>query len=213
MNAIARQRIHQLATTVSVALIAGVCASCGAPDTGGSAPDATVSAVAVAPTGLRWTSYQGVALPSADQGPARTDGPVAGGFDRSPAGAALAAIHATVRISVAPDSDWAVIGHQMLAPGAGRDAWALARAQISITAPVTDGAPKILGYTVAGYSPDVAEIDIYSLHPDNSLTRNHTQLTWHHDDWRLELPATAGTNPVAAVAVPPADLIAFTPPR
>lgn len=213
MNAIARQRIHQLATTMSVALIAGVCASCGAPDTGGSAPDATVSAVAVAPTGLRWTSYQGVDLPSADQGPARTDGPVVGGFDRSPAGAALAAIHATVRISVAPDSDWAVIGHQMLAPGPGRDTWALARAQISITAPVTDGAPKILGYTVARYSPDSAEIDIYSLHPDNSLTRNHTQLTWHHDDWCLQLPATPDTNPVAAIAVPPSDLIAFTPPR
>ncbi|TLG01719.1 hypothetical protein FEK35_23760 [Nocardia cyriacigeorgica] len=169
--------------------------------------------MAVAPTGLRWASYQGVELPFADQGPARMDGPVVGGFEHSPAGAALAAIHATVRISVAPDSDWAVIGHQMLAPGPGRDAWALARAQISITTPITDGAPKILGYTLAHYSPDTAAIDIYSLHPDNSLTRNHTQLTWQASDWRLHLPDTPTANPVSEATAPPADLIAFTPPR
>ncbi|MBF6095014.1 hypothetical protein [Nocardia cyriacigeorgica] len=208
-----RQRIPALTAIVAVVVIPVACIGCGTPEPGDTAPGTTVSAVAVAPTGLRWASYQGIELPYADQGPTRTDGPVVSGFEQSPAGAALAAIHATVRISVAPDRDWAVIGHQMLAPGPGRDAWALARAQISITTPITDGAPKILGYTLAHYSPETAAIDIYSLHPDNSLTRNHTQLTWQAGDWRLQLPVTPTANPVSEIAAPPADLIAFTPPR
>src|SRR3546814_2349678 len=56
-----------------------------------------------------------------------------------------------------------------------------------------------LGYTLAQYSPDTAAIDIYSLYPDNSLTRNHTQLTWQGGDWRLQLPDTPTTNLVAEV--------------
>ncbi|WP_308165647.1 hypothetical protein [Nocardia noduli] len=165
------------------------------------------------PTGLRWQSFQGVDLPVTDQGPRRVEGAVATGYEHSPAGAAVAATQATVRASIATDTQWPGIGARMLAPGAGRDDWATARAQISITAPIAEGAPRLLGYVVSRYSDEAAEVEIYSLHPDNSVTRNHAAVLWQYSDWRLTLPdpASSASPPVTAVAVPPPDLVVFFP--
>ncbi|MET7772089.1 hypothetical protein [Nocardia sp. NPDC005366] len=165
------------------------------------------------PTGLRWQPFQGVDLPVTDQGPHRVDGAVATGYEHSPAGAAVAATQATVRASIATDAQWPQIGARMLTPGTGRDRWATARAQISITTPIAEGAPRLLGYVLTRYSPEAAEVEIYSLHPDNSLTRNHAAVLWLYEDWRLALPdpASGTPPPVTAVTVPPPDLVAFLP--
>ncbi|MGV9822941.1 hypothetical protein [Nocardia xishanensis] len=208
-------RTHRLGAIAVLAFTgpiaaAGLCA-CTSDDTTSSTPTPSSAAITSPPTGVVWQPFQGVELPVADQGPRDIEGPVAGGFDRSPAGAALAAIHATVRMSIATDSQWAVIGQQMLAPGAGRDAWATARAQISITTAITGGAPKILGYKVIRYMLDATDIEVYSRHPDDSVTRNTTQVVWQREDWRLRLPDNPTTSPVTAVAAPPADLVVFTP--
>ncbi|MGW1742098.1 hypothetical protein ACWCPQ_25220 [Nocardia sp. NPDC001965] len=171
----------------------------------------TPSAPATKPSELRWEAFQGVRLPRAQQGPTHIDGAVAAGFDRSPAGAALAAIHATVRMSVATDSQWSAVVQHMLAPGPGRDTWATARAQISITTPITVDPPAILGYRITGYTPDIADLDIYTLHPDNSLTDNTSHVRWHAEDWRLELPHNPATSPVRVLTLPPHDMVALTP--
>ncbi|WP_280503285.1 hypothetical protein [Nocardia farcinica] len=178
---------------------------------GSSEHTGTVTDIHTAPTGLRWKPFQGVDLPVTDQGPHGGDGPVVTGFDRSPAGAAVAASQASVRVSIATDSQWPQIGARMLAPGAGRDAWAVARAQISITAPIASGAPRLLGYVITHYSPDTSDVDLYSRHPDASVTRHHTTVMWQHDDWRLVLPAlTSASRPVVtAVETLPTELIAF----
>jgi len=172
-----------------------------------SSPPGTRAPVSVS----RWEPFQGIDLPLAEEGPRHTGGPTVSGFDRSPAGAALAAIHATVRMSVATDDDWTLVGQRMLAPGPGRDGWAVARAQISITGPVAHGAPKMLGYKVSRFDTDAAQVDIYSVHPDTSLTRNSAQVLWQGEDWRLLLPDRPDSTPVAAVPAPPPDMVALTP--
>ncbi len=210
-------RIHCLAVTAVLAFTGPIAAAalmaCGTENAVGSGDpsDNTVIDIQAAPTGLRWQPFQGVDLPMTDQGPHRSDGPVVTGFDRSPAGAAVAAAQASVRVSIAAESQWPQIGARMLAPGAGRDAWAVARAQISITAPITSGAPRLLGYVITHYSPDATDVDLYSSHPDNSVTRHHTTVIWQHDDWRLTLPdITPSSRPaVAAVETTPPELIAF----
>lgn len=169
------------------------------------------TATTAAPTGLRWQPFQGADLPVAEQGPHHIEGPVASGFDRSPAGAALAAIHSTVRMSIATDTQWAVVGARMLAPGPARDYWATVRIRISITAPITAGAPKVLGYLIPRYTLDASDVDIYTVNPDNSVTRNSTHVLWQGEDWRLQLPDNATTTPVTAIAVPPADMVALAP--
>ncbi|MFF0528706.1 hypothetical protein ACFYT3_09965 [Nocardia amikacinitolerans] len=210
MNPTSRHRLGVLAVVAFTGPItAAALVACGTDPTA-STPE-TSAAVATAPTRLRWQSFQGMELPVADQGPQHADGAVVRGFERSPVGAALAGVHASVRMSIAPDSAWATVGQHMLAPGPGRDAWATARAQISITAPITDGAPKLLGYRVARYTPEASDIELYSQHPDNSLTRNATEVVWQRKDWRLHLPENPTTSPVTAVTSPPADMVAFTP--
>ncbi|WP_405180776.1 hypothetical protein OG225_06120 [Nocardia sp. NBC_01377] len=210
-------RIHRWGVLAVIAFTGPIAAAallgCGTDTPNQHHTTTTVGAARTPPTGLRWWPFQGVDLPVTNQGPRTVEWAVASGFDRSPAGAAVAAIQATVRTSIATDAQWPQIGARMLAPGPARDAWAVARAQISITAPILDGAPKILGYVVSRYTLDASEVDIYSLHPDNSLTRNHTTVLWQHDDWRLALPDTVSATapPVTAVAVTPPDLVVLTP--
>ncbi|MEU7765056.1 hypothetical protein AB0B25_08030 [Nocardia sp. NPDC049190] len=209
MNVSCVRRISSVAVLAfSGPIAAAGLLGCGVANTSESAQ---VSATATAPIGLRWQSFQGVDLPVADQGPRRTEGPVASGFDRSPAGAAFAAIHATVRMSIATDNQWPTVGQRMLAPGPGRDSWATARVRISITAPITSAAPKVLGYVIPRYSLDATDVDIYTIHSDDSITCNSTHVLWHGDDWRLHLPDNPTTAPVTTVSVPPAELVALTP--
>lgn len=164
------------------------------------------------PTNVKAILFQGISLPVADQGPHDQAGAVVSGFDRNPIGAALAAIHATVRMSVATDSQWAIIGQQMLAPGAGRDAWAVARAQISITDPIATNPPTIAGYRVVNYTPSDADVDIYTVQPDRSITRNNAHVIWQNSDWKLLLPNQSRSSSVTAVVSLPVDLIRLSLP-
>ncbi|MGW5110589.1 hypothetical protein [Nocardia sp. NPDC004123] len=159
------------------------------------------------PTNLKAMLFQGISLPVADQGPHIASDAAASGFDRNPIGASLAAIQATVRISVATDSQWVIVGQRMLAPGLGRDAWATARSQISITDPIAVNAPKIAGYRVVNYTPDRADVVIYTVQSDGSITRNSATVVWQAGDWKLLLPAQPQASPVAAVTDLPTNLV------
>ncbi|MFX0576235.1 hypothetical protein [Nocardia nepalensis] len=203
------------ATTVlvlasAVALGVAVLTGCGNDRAETSSPGAQPQVdVHSPPTGLRWTPFQGVELPVGDQGPRAVNGSVATGFDHAPAGAGLAAIHASVRMSLATDSQWPLVGQQMLVPGPGRDAWAVTRTQISITSVITSGAPKVLGYTITRYTPDAADIAIYTRQSDASLTRNTATVLWQSSDWRLLIPDEPTTPTVTAVDTTPADMVAL----
>ncbi|MBB5916872.1 hypothetical protein BJY24_005784 [Nocardia transvalensis] len=193
---------------LGVATVLGACTSTDDP----TPPPPPTARLHELPARLAWITFQGIALPVAEQGPRDYAGPVAAGFDRSPVGAALAAIHATVRISVATDSQWPLLVQQMTAPGPGRDSWAVARAQISLTTPPTTP-PRLLGYQITRYTPDLAQTAIYTRQPDASLTRNTATVVWRDGDWRLQLPDDP-SHPAAVTAVItlPADAVALPQP-
>lgn len=180
-------------------------AGCGTSSDNDASP---VSAAAVPPTApptnLTWVTYAGMAIAQADQGPTTGQQSVSpGGYQHSGPGAALAAISSTIRMSVAPDSDWAQIAGALAAPGPGRDAWSLERTQISITDPVPAGqAPQVLGYLVDDYTPEQAVISIITSQPDRSLTATTTTMAWSPPgDWRRVLPDPASPDPVNPVRV------------
>ncbi|MEC3919315.1 hypothetical protein [Nocardia sp. CDC160] len=179
-----------LAALLSAALVLAVaCASADHHDGGVADAPAT-------PTGIRWTDYQGVAIPLTDQGPRTYTPSVAAGFDPSPAGAAVAAIVHTIRMSLAPDGAWAQIAAAELAPGPGKDTWATARVLFSITHPADSAsAPRILGYSVDEYGPGQhAQVTVFTAYPDASLAATRTVVVWMGEDWRLQLPDPHSTQ-------------------
>ncbi len=198
--------IATIATLTALATVGLAAAGCGTSTHHEPAP-ARADAHA-GPTHLHWVSFQGVQVPVGDQGPKHVDEPIATGYDSSPAGAALAAIESTIRMSIADDTQWTQVGQQLLAAGTGRDRWATARVQVSITSPVPAGAaPRVVGYAVTDYSATRADVAVYTRQTDGSLTRNATTVVRHEDTWLLDLPANPDSPPVAAVTHTPADMV------
>ncbi|WP_231386764.1 hypothetical protein [Nocardia sp. BMG111209] len=204
----ARKRAAALAVTAAVAMMLTACGGHTPSTPAPASPDLTG-----APAGLHWESFQGITIPAGDDGPAAVD--TATGYTRTPQGAALAAINHTVRLSVADDGQWAGVTAAEVAAGPRKDAWTLARARISITAPASAAlAPRIVGYRITEYRPDRAAVTVYSEYPDRSCASTDTRVVWNGGDWRLELPdPSAATGTVAALSDIPAGIVALAAPR
>ncbi|WP_262338938.1 hypothetical protein [Gordonia sp. CNJ-863] len=162
------------------------------------------------PTDVSWTTFSGVQVPCADQGPKDCYGSAPTGYEHTGAGAALAAISATIRMSIADDVVWPKVVGALVSPSPARDQWSINRVRISIVHPVEkDQAPVVEGYTIDSYTPQKATVGIITRQPDKSLTRTTATVVWSvTGDWLLELPATDNTTPrVQAITTAPADMI------
>jgi hypothetical protein len=146
------------------------------------------------PAGVTWRVWRSIALPySPDAGPARLRGDVAGGFARSPAGALLAAVHASSRKVAAGDPGWRDVAASMLAPGPGRDAWIAARSRVQhLQAPETGTFAQVAGFQFVSWSSADAVVQLASRNADGSFGLVALHLAWQDDDWRLVLAADGG---------------------
>ncbi|MFE3544505.1 hypothetical protein ACFXK0_16220 [Nocardia sp. NPDC059177] len=194
---------------VGIAVLAAA-VGCGHDDDTDAGPG-----LSAAPTGVRWQGYQGIALPHAEQGPRSVTAGAATGFEHSPRGAGLAALTHTIRLSVAPDSEWASVADRELVPGPARDEWAINRVQLSITGPAApEYAPRLLGYKIAEYGDERSRVEIYTEYSDRSRAVNHTTVDWYRGDWRLRLPDPLSTDrPVDAVDELPPDIVILEAPQ
>ncbi|MFI9511367.1 hypothetical protein [Nocardia sp. NPDC052566] len=206
-GALRRYRARGSAAVGVALLMAAV--GCGGGD------DRDRSDLSAAPTGVRWQAYQGVSLPHADQGPKQTVDGAATGFERSPVGAALAAIIHQVRLSVAVDGQWGKVAAQEVVPDRAKDEWAVSRLQLSITGPVApEYAPRLLGYKITAYTDDRSAVDVYTEYSDKSRAVNHTTVEWFGKDWRLRLPDPESTaRHVEAIDVLPTDIVTLEAPK
>lgn len=168
------------------------------------------------PTNVHWVDFQGMQIPQADEGPRNPDAVAPTGFDRSPAGAALAAINATVRISVADGNQWSAVSNLNLAPGPGRDWYAVNRVQVSMDRRVSPGdAERVIGYRVRAYNEAGANVDIFTEAPDSSKLVTFTQVAWtYNGDWGLVPPRQDDhDNRKVAIATTPADAVLLPRPE
>lgn len=176
-----------LATTTLV-LASAACGSDDSDPTEAATPE-TVD-VTAAPEQVTWQTYQSIALPvSAVSGPKATT-PAASEYELTPQGAALAAVNTSVRISTAPDDQWAAQVRASVAPGAGRDDFMVNRAQLSISSGQTqaDALPHVRGYVVREYAEPNASVDIITSYSDGSVLSTTAQMLWRDGDWKLVLP-------------------------
>lgn len=193
--------------TVAAAACVVLLAGCGEDPT--TTTEAAGPDLGRAPASVSWQTYQGMKLPvGAEDGPKDTSSAAAHGYSQTPQGAALAAINAQVRMSVATDTDWSKVAAVVLATGPGKDHWVLNRAQVSVVGGVDETAPKISGYKVNSYSPDKAEVAVYSTFPDNSVSEAKATVIWFAHDWRLQLPDPAAkVVTISEVPAVPADAV------
>ncbi|WP_143695171.1 hypothetical protein [Williamsia sp. 1135] len=171
-----------------LALIAAVTmAACGS-DSGSDEPSAATDTTAP-PAQVTWVSWQGARLPvSATDGPAKVTGDLATGYSNTPQGAALAAFQGTIRLSLAPDESWAQVANKLVAPGTGRDTYAVNRALVSVSGPAPQGtAPIVRGYKFTSYSPQRADVSL-AVEQDGTLAAAQQTVVWTGADWRVLLP-------------------------
>jgi hypothetical protein len=181
----------------------GPAASHAAPG-GSAAPSPAGTTVPQAGlTGLRWSDYHGVQLPSsAVAGPRDTSGGLASGYADSPLGALLAAVNIAVRAN----AQWGpgIFGPTIRDQVTGPDAAALlagcqtAYDQASPAAQVTGGQP--LGnvavteeaFRWVSYTPTDATVDLVSAGPDSqggtAMAVIQIQVTWDGPDWKVIAP-------------------------
>lgn len=188
--------VRTAGTTLAATTLALGPTACGSDDPAApTEPTVTSQAVdpAAPPEQVSWQAYQSIDLPtSAVSGP-KSISPAASGYQHSPQGAALAAIQTTVRISTAPDNQWAAQVRASVAPGTGRDEFMINRAQLSISpgAPQDEARPTLRGYVMRDYSDERTNVDIITSYSDGSLLSTATHMLWRDGDWKLVLPDPA----------------------
>lgn len=188
-----------IAVVVVVSIVFGFAACSGSDQADQAAP----VQLDEQPRQLQWVSFQGVEVPVAEQGPHSRTEPAPTGYDQSPVGAALAAIQATIRMSVANDTQFPKVSSTLLAPGEGRDWFIANRLRVSTTDPIASkDAPHVLAYQVTSFKKDSATVDIFTRYPDQSVTVNHTTVAWQAGgDWGLVVPVPSKMTGAAVESV------------
>lgn len=203
------------ARTVGAAMLAGLAAvsvaACGSDDEQPAGPAAAEQAPdpAAAPEQVTWQKSGPVSLPvSTTSGPKVTT-PAPSGFEQSGPGAGLAAVHAAVRIAVAPDGQWTQVVKAMVAPGPGRDAFMVNRAQLENNGAETndDMIPVVRGWVMQDYSPERAQVQVITEYSDGSLLGTEETVIWRDGDWKLVIPEPESTeNPQTALEQLPENM-------
>jgi hypothetical protein len=160
----------------------------------------------LSPPPVTWQLFSGVALPfSPTSGPLTVDGPVYAGYERSQTGALIAAAQLGTRHLLTPGEGWREVTGRQVLPGAGREVFLAARAEVDDldVPPGTYG--QFAGFRVVAFTPDVAVIAFVSRFAlTGRLQTTTTTVKWASGDWRLELQPDGGTSPTAQ-AVPDLD--------
>jgi len=169
-------------------------ASSGSAATPASGPGTDQRVPTGPPADVTWQLWNGLALPfSRSAGPVTVQGDVVAGFARTPAGALLAAVHAVGRRAAATDPGWRAVAANLLAPGAGRDAWVAARARVQLATPPPPGTfAQLAGFQFVSWTPTDAALQLATRNPGGDFGVVTVHVTWLDDDWRLVLTPDGG---------------------
>jgi len=185
------------------------------------------SALAAAGTGLTWTSFHGIDLPTSPQaGPRHTRNGLARGFARTPRGALLASVNIAVRTAAqwGPHIYQPTITRQVTGSARNQLLRADARqyAALRAAAQVRNGQPAGRGYAVEAayrfitYTAHHATVVIVTEAPATTSTvmaATTIRVTWHQGDWRVIAPPHGNWAAAATAVSSLAGYITFTSER
>ncbi|MGW5922173.1 hypothetical protein ACWFPY_24550 [Nocardia fluminea] len=141
------------------------------------------------PFRLQWQRiWDGAAVPvSGSDGPARIDSGIAGGFARTPQGAALAALDAIGRVYAAPDPIWRQVVRDRFYGGGDALVDGFARSR-SGTSGVARYVTVPEGVRVQpGYRDDLAVVQL-AVRSTSGYAIATWPMVWVADDWRIRVP-------------------------
>ncbi|MFG3253215.1 hypothetical protein [Streptomyces sp. NPDC048172] len=175
------------------------------PDDDGPCPrlaDEEREVPAAAPRHVKWTLYDGVALPSSEEaGPAVADKNVARCYARTPVGALLAASQISVRYLAA--DDWRLVTRTQTV-GAGREPYIAQRTAAEKKGsgdPERGAHGQLAGFKFVTYNDTTAVLQTVWRFSDGRMQAATTTMLWRDGDWRLEYPADpAAPAPVDSLA-------------
>jgi hypothetical protein len=198
-------------TAPAAATSASTSASQAAPTaTPSTAPTATPSAARTAtpsavptttPSDVPWTLYKGVAVPmSKTDGPLLVSGDVARCYADAPLGAVIAAWQFVTR-AVCGD-DWRSVVAQEAVPGPDANAFVAAHqsGRVQCGGSSGGGHVQLAGFSVVGYSPQLAVVQLAERSPQNALAAMSVTMRWQDGDWKVAFQPggamAAGWHPI-----------------
>ncbi|MGW9159676.1 hypothetical protein [Microbacterium sp. NPDC055665] len=165
----------------------------------GSCPAVEVQKTVVdPPADLEWVSVHGHSWPvSATAGPTKTEADVAQCFDRSPVGAALAAVNAIQSFRTADLDEALRILDARFVPNAGKDKTVEGVTKKYPEQPAASRPwGRVVGYTVMMFTADTARIQLVEDWPGRGQFTGFTvTLQWVDGDWRVELLDSGQPHP------------------
>ena len=181
-------------STPSGSALSGAAGAPGAPAAPASGPGTDQRLPTAPPADVSWQLWNGLALPfSRSAGPVTVQGDVVAGFARTPTGALLAAVHAVGRRAAATDPGWRAVAANLLAPGAGRDAWVAARARVQLATPPPPGTfAQLAGFQFVSWTLTDAALQLATRNPGGDFGVVTVHVTWLDGDWRLVLAPDGG---------------------
>jgi hypothetical protein len=172
-----------------------------------SCPASPVNADATAPPNdLEWVSVYGNSWPVSDElGPRKVGSVIGECFDRSPIGAALAAVNTMQAIRLAETDTAMQILDTRFLQNAGVD---VAREGIAETyatsAPQDRPWGRVMGYKVLSFTADAAEVLLIEDWPQRGqYTGAAVTVLWSQGDWKVQLDESGRTAPNADITVDP----------
>jgi hypothetical protein len=163
----------------------------------------------MAPTGITWQLWQGVALPfSSTAGPEIVRGDVARCYAHTPLGALIAAVQIQYRFLVS--NDWEPIVYRQMMPGPGRAVLvSLEKTAAAIPGPPTPpgGYDQIAAFLFVTYTRQVAVIELVTQSDEGGMVVGTYSVEWSHGDWRLALQPDGHLTPAVQTVTSVVDYV------
>ncbi|WP_280386625.1 hypothetical protein [Nocardia wallacei] len=127
-------------------------------------------------------------------------------YPHSMDGAVMAAVDSQTLLDTASDTEFGAVARDYFTAGDGLNAYAAARAQLTVHGIDHSRVPRVRGFRFFGYDDTTATVEVFTEQPDHSVTGLVRRLVWLGENWLIQLPAPKTEKTITAYPVLPGDV-------